>query len=651
MRTVEWKSLLNVSYKLEIEDGSNTVTELTAGANPFVTATDDSDDVWSPIRATSGNIQIVGEVSDLNGLVQGTPASRRVTLKKLSGSNETVVWKGFLQTTAFSQAWDKGPLEINIPVTSALGVLDGFYPPQTVSTIQYNNFAIFLYNMNRANNRIKFWDYFIFPKLTDPMTTLLYNFNFLNYYSRESYGNWHSVSYLEILTDVCKFFGWQAQETGDTLVLMAVDSTAGYIKISHEELYKLATGAQAVTQDISHGTITETIWGADHNIDYVDGKKKVVVSGKVNPFDETIWSFDFDNYTIGNTQGTYKNIGDNRQWFYSKDYDNQQGIWCRSANDNIRYQSWYNNTAFRGWSLVTDRQLKAQNRTGAMPTVDTGWVSHFLFQLKNLVYQTEMATITVELPYRYTALLAGKFLKFKMKVKRCRYDFGEWENYTGKIIVSVKIGGTEILSSPFFYITDGDLIPLYYSTVGFLDGYIIACPNLTGTMEMTFTVPTSAGHEISDGWDEGDFDYYYSIEELSISYANDWTRNLLAVEKKVNEEKRDINGGFNDEYTVECGLTTYQDGEFGTGVVLGSLLTGSIPTTLYSNKTAEAALADRIAGYFATSKCEVVAELKITGQMLDACKRHSIGDGKSYTCVSQQVNWKDDTVKARLCEM
>lgn len=651
MRKIEWKSLLGVSYKLEIADGSNTVTELTAGATPFVTATDDSEDIWEPVRASSGNIQIVGDVSDLDGLVQGTPGSRAVVLKKVVGSTETVMWKGFLQTTAFSQAWDRGPLEIDIPVTSGLGILGGFYPYQTSSAIHYYNFAQFLYDMNLANNQTALWDYFVFPKLTDPLTTLVYNFNFLNYYTHIRYGKWESVSYLDILTDICKFFGWQAQEVGDTLVFMAVDGTTGYIKMPYSELYRLAQGQQPTYQDIAHGTVTETIWGASHSVNYVDGKKKVIVRGNVNPFDETIWEFDFDNYAIGNTRGANLAVGDTRQWFYSKDYANQQGIWCRNANDNIRYQSWYNDIDFRGWSMVTDRLLEAQNRTGAVPTVDTGWKGHFVFQLKNLVYQTEMATVSVELQYRYTSLLAGKFLKFKMNVKRCRSDFGDWENYTGKIIVSVKIGGTEILSSPFFPITDGELQPVYASTVGLLDGYCIACPNLTGTLKVTFTVPAATGHEYSDGWDEGDFDYYYCIEDFSISYANDWTRNLLGTEKKVNEETRDVNLGYNEEYVVENGLTTYRDGEFGSGVVLGYSLTGTIPATLYSNKTAEAALADRIAAYFASSKSEVVAELKITGQMLDACKRHNIGDGKSYVCVSQQVNWVEDTVRARLCEV
>ena len=125
MRKITFKSLRRGTvYVLTIADGSSTVVNLTPSATPFETDVDSSDEFFSPVRTQSGNIEIVGEISDVEPLLSSDPASRLVTLEGTEGSTTTLRWKGYLQTATFSQTWDKGPLPISIPVVSHLGIIE-----------------------------------------------------------------------------------------------------------------------------------------------------------------------------------------------------------------------------------------------------------------------------------------------------------------------------------------------------------------------------------------------------------------------------------------------------------------------------------------------------------------------------------------------
>ena len=157
MKKIEWMSDGGISYKIEIGDGSQTVTSLTPGATPFVLNTDQDDDLFCPIRTQSGNIQIVEESVDIDDVIGDNPFARPVSLY----SGTTLIWTGYLQGQAFTQTWDKGPNTISIPVTSPINVLRCLYPSNDKDDLVYISFADFLCQL-KVNN-VNIYGRYIFP--------------------------------------------------------------------------------------------------------------------------------------------------------------------------------------------------------------------------------------------------------------------------------------------------------------------------------------------------------------------------------------------------------------------------------------------------------------------------------------------------------
>ena len=58
-RVITWKNDDNATCKLTIQDGSNTEVALTPAAEPFTTAMQESDDLFTPLRTSSGYARVV----------------------------------------------------------------------------------------------------------------------------------------------------------------------------------------------------------------------------------------------------------------------------------------------------------------------------------------------------------------------------------------------------------------------------------------------------------------------------------------------------------------------------------------------------------------------------------------------------------------
>ena len=80
-RTITWKNDDNATCKLTIQDGSNTEVALTPAAEPFTTAMQETDDLFTPIRTSSGYANVlVDSVDDIASLVGSSPLARKVLL-------------------------------------------------------------------------------------------------------------------------------------------------------------------------------------------------------------------------------------------------------------------------------------------------------------------------------------------------------------------------------------------------------------------------------------------------------------------------------------------------------------------------------------------------------------------------------------------
>lgn len=416
------------TYVLTIADGSSTVVNLTPSAVPFVTDVDNSEEFFAPVRAQSGNIEILGEISDVEPLLSSNPADRLVTLNGTEGSTTTLRWKGYLQTTTFSQTWDKGPLPISLPVVSHLGIIESY----NFERVNYVRFAEFFKAMSECTGTA-FYTSFVFPNITDIATILKYNF------SGQAFAKWddktHTYEYgnfSEILTEICKLFGWVAIEVADQLCLVAPDNTSGYVSFTAAQIATLATNGTATGTAITQSTIHEIIDGADHTIDYLQGKKSVKVTGTPgNGFGE-LFSFDVNKLEIRSIEehNRVKSSGSSEFYHYfSKNYGDSAEIDV-TYSGNIRYDNFYydDDTLRSGSCCVTDRQLETDNTETPNPvTKDTNWQNHIICKPATSAGQNNIFSIHPIREHIASGLMSDKYIAIKFTMRKSNTYHDDWE--------------------------------------------------------------------------------------------------------------------------------------------------------------------------------------------------------------------------------
>lgn len=646
MRVIEFNSMLGAQYTLTIEDGSQADTSMVAGPQPFVTQTDDDKDPFAPIRSCSGKIQVEGAVSDILDLVQAQPIERKVLLRShdSQGAPIGVVWQGYLQTRSYSQPLDRAPIYLELPVISPLEVLKSFYPSSAQADLGYKSFGAFIASLNHITGLGSLWINFYFPNLSNPLTTLYYKFSMRNYAEWiEEENRWQTMSYYEILEDICKMFGWQCVEKGYALIFLAFDQSDsyGYKCLSYSEMDSLAAGDTVTGSDYTTSLITEYVWGADHRIDFVDGKNKIVVTGDTNPFDTTIWKFDLDKYSPNNS----RNTSHENEYYYTRDYVSNDEISVLTPQ-NFKYDNFYSQRdSFYGCCLASDRFIVVEANSNAIPSVDTGWMNHFILRTTSSMQSTVIMSITTLNYIFYNKLMSNKMLVLNFHIQRCRSYDGEYSDYTGPVRCRVKIGGTRL----HFY----DVLELFARNgrLTYRYGWQLT------DQGYAFSFPEAISGQVSFellGFEplHDDGTYYYSISDISFTYAENWTVKQEWEQKNSNKESVMINGGFEDEYNVDFRLTTYRTGQFGYGIIMGkNHNTDNVPTTLYNSKTPEKALLDRLSSYYSESRRQVVVELEVDGKMLEPMDKHYISGAGSFMCLSQSIDWVNDTCTARLCEI
>ena len=440
-RKIKFKSLRrNTTYVLTIDDGSNTVVNLTPSATPFTTDIDNSEDFFAPVRAQSGTIEIVGEVSDIEPLLSSDPASRLVTLQGTEGSTTTLRWKGYLQTAALSQTWDKGPIPLSFPVVSHLGLIESYNFEET----GYVSFAAFLKSMNECTGTA-FYTSFVFPNLTTDATKLMYHF------SGQAFSKWDDKTltyeysnYKNVLEEICKLFGWVAIEVADQIYFLAPDSDDGYIQFTAEQITTIAGGTTATGTSITQSTIIEQIDGADHTIDYIPGKKSVKVTGNPGNGFGNLFNFDVNRMAIRSDEESSraKSSGSTQYLHYfTKNYGDSTEVDV-SYNGNIRYNNFYydSDTNTTGSCCVTDRQLTTD--TSSSPDTiesDTNWMNHIVTKTS---YQGQNSVFTINPAKQHIAsgLMYDMYMAIKFGVKKSATYQDSWDAVDMNLGMVVKLG-------------------------------------------------------------------------------------------------------------------------------------------------------------------------------------------------------------------
>lgn len=629
MRRISWKSHGGVDYRLEIEDESSAVVDLTGAASPFVCHVADDDDMFASVRSSTGMIGIVGDVDDLEGLITGVPAERRVTLYDGDG---VCVWRGFLQTTAYSQAWDKGPLALSVPVVSALGVLDSFYlsSDDVAGTM---SFAELLAAMNNANG-VRFWDEFSFPAPVDAAVALGYRFQLSNYGSYiEEQDRWQMESYAVVLDDMCKLFGLCVQESGSRLVFVAPDIDCDYVVISADSMAGGVTGVESVGSE----PVVAEIYGTGHQLDYIDGVKSVEVTGQVNPWEEKLWELDVEKLEADEWFNDTKDASamEQTEASYCIMLKDGSGI-TTGGSGNFRHENWVQGAdTYNGCGCVRDRLLTGTMGLGGdffAISEDTGWRNRLLWRAADRTVGDVLFRIDSSCYVSRTALTSNSYIVLSGNITRSDgwdKDFGGW---SGELRVNVYVGGVAIASNTPLTIEDGEI-----------RGWRGITTDIQG---QSFTIPSGRSGRVSVEMLVSDTSgKYYSVDSLSLSLAQNWRSNVLGPwSKSENRSKRRNDGsGYRGGYSVTCGLTTQKEGQIGRGIVLSADVESAPPTTLWGGDRPEIVFASRLMDYYGVSRKKVAAVVKCDGRMADVRSLMSV-DGFVGRPMSQSIDWARDEV-------
>ena len=692
MRTITWKNDNGKTCILTIkDDNGSVVTEMTPAAEPFTTSIQESDDIFTPIRSSNGYIRVVvNDVDDISDLVGAAPLSRAVTLMV----DGTVRWRGFLACESFTQPWDKAPLELELPVMSALEVARGVYPSAALADLGYINIAQFLYNMNVALGATTApgfaWIRYYFPVLSETPGTLQYQFDMKNYATATDKNTKHEMaSYYDILEDICKLFGWQAIEYEQDIVFLAADTKAiesgrtnAYRGYTNPTMLNIAQGNSMAPNERPHFTAAiPEIYGADHDLTWLAGKKKVEAVGQLNERDETIWSMDVVGQCDFKGSDMYETLGSTSYHYYIKKYESPADGNIQVTNSiggvsapeqNIKFVNFKNgNDNAYGGSIGYEKYYYSDDSNGhvILSGSDT-WVKRLI--LRSLANTASMVAHRIVTNFCYSpsqnartdAKLDAFIITGTLLYASGRQAFFEKPSGYRYTKAALKIEGastyywspangwTTTYADFLIRSKDGELAEYGY----YHNGQTLFVPSIQAPTDIEGQVTLnliSANSTDVQAWPGNG---YIAYEDLAIKLvATEGTRGTLRIEDKEqrmdeNQKKINLNNGFTESWDQECGLTLAREAVPDSyGVVLDA--SKAQPANLYDGKYPEDAMALRAKNYFTRARLRIRALVHSVNKMLSPMVPYTFqSGGKPYICIEQTHDWRTDEVRASFYE-
>ena len=268
-------------YTIRIYDDSYTgiAVEMTCAATPIETSEDTDDDIFSPSRPQTGNIHlVVNSLDDIADIVPEEITGRPVELVDGQGA---VWWSGYLQDNVLTGSWDAGPLEVTFPICSPLEVMKNV--PLDAAP-QYTSLRDIL---GAILNKAGMYKTLAIPSDGTDYLSLMFNTVVLLGDGERDFASYPGETdgttppsagayCLDVIDEICKYFGWTARENGDELWF--VDVNASLYK-KHGITY--SSGAASINTTYTQTTISSKsviIGGSRHSYEYVPGASYIDLS-------------------------------------------------------------------------------------------------------------------------------------------------------------------------------------------------------------------------------------------------------------------------------------------------------------------------------------------------------------------------------------
>lgn len=641
--TVDFLNLSNKAVHIEI-GGTDETVSLTPARDPLTIDEDDDDDVFTPVRTSSGNIKVITTYDVVEAIMPSYPLERPVTIT-VDGTTEFV---GFLQCSSYKQELFDLNADVDLPIISPLEALDGVPLSQTeYSDSLYANLARLLYLANTAVGGV--WESFYFPSLSMPDTTLYYMFDRRNWFEfleldeREEDSKYYEAkSYKEVLEDVCKVFGWQLHERGASLYFLMDDhSETSLLSYTATQIYNIATGTTGVTgTSVTAATAAlDTFSFADdtNKLSYIQGKRSVKVTGKVNQPDDTVLEMDIKNHcsyiatdyagsvyihTFGPGEGHAYNLassgleyGDSIE---AKNYDDGEGTY---------YGGNYEESAYTGdgeysysYRAVIGKNVNGSSNVTAIR----------IYSVKKVFVPNDMELmLEVKRTTQWKSTSSADWtndttMSFPVVLRFGDYYYGQqssssWGWGTTRVVHTMSTGASDSYDESDY--NAGILLP----------------SGVEGEFEMTFL----SGYSSS-------VPNYVSIDDLSLVFHK---RRSLAYCKDDTDENvaRARNSyGFTEDYSIEMELTCARDTQYGCGVILDSSM-NRVATLSTDGGYPEDELCTRASNYYSSSKSRLDVVVSADAKISDA--EYITYNNKTFAILAQSMNYRDCELTLSLQEI
>ena len=234
--TITFRSLrAGTFYTVNIGGGTGAAIALKGGAEPFVTQEDTSEDAFTPLRTQSGYIRIVDDGKDAEGQALGadwwkdllamTNTERPVTLvaRPTADAAGTTVWQGFMQSQSFGGELYEAVQEREFPVQCVISSLEGVSMPSSLTGRK--NFGWLISTLIESTG-VGFTDYYVQGGV-DAREWLQTQADCRNFLHTVEGALVPKYDAQEVLTDICKFWGWTLRTDGTAVFAPDVITDGG----------------------------------------------------------------------------------------------------------------------------------------------------------------------------------------------------------------------------------------------------------------------------------------------------------------------------------------------------------------------------------------------------------------------------------------
>lgn len=308
-RTIDGRAAV---VQIESDTWSASPLTLTGTADPITTSLDDSPDLFTPVRRSTGYIRIVDDGSAPDIVPTGTK-ERRVTLT-VDGS---LMWRGWLKAESYKSSWDYLPT-LEIPIQSGLGVLDNITLLQDDVTLSTGQTMPATYRTVRIARLILECVHLMGTDITDivfPATVastdgwgaLGLRVSRWNWFKRNADQNFDDADWkpleartaMDVLTDICTFFGWTCEEWHGVLYFVEVGAT-DYAAVTYAQLANYALEVSvpepypATIPDALSLASDYSVSGASNTIEHMQPARKVTVTATSEAVSDIVSIHDSD---------------------------------------------------------------------------------------------------------------------------------------------------------------------------------------------------------------------------------------------------------------------------------------------------------------------------------------------------------------------